>query len=100
MIMFTTGPGLLNRVYTKRKFKCRLASYPHKLFHPYGIGDDKTSLNGNKEVYAVHLGKGSWEQKDSKIFLFFFREWRFVVFMVAVLLIPIILSLFNRVVKM
>ena len=92
VIMFTTGPGILNRVYTKRKFKCRLNFYPHKLFHPYGIGDDKISLSGNKEIYALHLGKGSWEKKDSKIFLFFFKEWKFLIFMVLVLVIPILLT--------
>ena len=87
-IMFSTGPGIVNRMYMKRKRKHRLNSYPHKLFHPYGIGDDKMFLQQNKEVYAIHLGKGTWEKKDSKIFLLFFREWKFLLFIILVLSVP------------
>lgn len=90
-IMFTTGPGILNRVYTARKHRCKLNFYPHRLFHPYGIGDDKMTLTKNRDVYAIHLGRGSWEKKDSKILLFFYSEWKFLLFIVIVLFIPLLL---------
>ena len=90
-IMFTTGPAILNRVYAKTKFRYRLDSWPYKYFHPYGITDDILSLNNNSEIYATHIGKGSWEKKDSKVFIFFFREWKFTLFILIVLLLPIIL---------
>lgn len=90
-IMFTTGPSIVTRVYRKLKRKLRLSYYPAKYFHPYGISDDITSLTGNKEFYAIHLGKGSWEKKDSKIFLFFFREWRVMLALVTVLVLPVLI---------
>jgi len=97
-IMFTTGPGILDRVYGKLKQRLNLSFYPAKLFHPKGIGDDIVSLNGNKKVYAIHLGRGSWEKQDSKILLFFFREWKIIVFITIILMIPFIVysSNFNN----
>lgn len=93
-VMFTTGPGILNRVYSKYKFKYRVKSLPHKLFHPFGIKDDKMSLSGNNEVYAVHVGKGSWENNDSKFLLTLVREWKFMLFVIIVMILPVI---YNRV---
>lgn len=89
-IIFTTGPGLLNNVYDQVKYRYNLHSYPYKLFHPYGIGDVKIALTKNNDYYAIHLGKGSWESKDSKILLFFYKEWRIVIIILFMLMIPII----------
>lgn len=89
-IMYTTGPGILNRVYGQFKRKLKLSFYPAKLFHPHGISDNITSLTNNKQVYAIHLGKGSWEKHDSKFFLFLFREWKVVLAIIVILLIPLI----------
>lgn len=89
-VMFTTGPGILNRVYSRYKYKYKAKSLPWKLFHPYGIKDDKISLTENKAVYAIHIGKGSWENKDSKFLLFFVREWKIVVFIVIIFLLYIL----------
>jgi len=77
-IMLSTGPGLLNRIYSRCKYSSGLKSYPWKLFHPYGIGDLKMSLKINKEIYAIHLGKGSWELEDSKLILFFYTNLKLV----------------------
>jgi mannosyltransferase OCH1-like enzyme len=90
-VMFTTGPGLLNRVYSKYKYQFKLKSLPYKLFHPFGLKDDKLSLN-LPGVYAIHIGKGSWEEKDSKFFITVFRNWPFILFIIAGLCLPIVYS--------
>jgi inositol phosphorylceramide mannosyltransferase catalytic subunit len=90
IIMYTTGPGILTRVYNANKIKDRLKSLPYNLFHPHGISDNIMSLRNDK-VYAIHLGKGSWEKNDSKIFIYFYREWRFIFFIVLVLILPLLI---------
>lgn len=91
-VMFTTGPGILNKVYHKYKIALNVKSLPYKLFHPYGINDEKTVLNVGPEVYAVHLGKGSWEGKDSKFFLFWARHWGIALFIILGFLLPQIIG--------
>jgi mannosyltransferase OCH1-like enzyme len=94
-VMFTTGPGILNRIYTKNKHKYKLKSLPWKLFHPYGIKDDKLLLKSDPKVFAIHIGKGSWENRDSKILLFLARHWMIVLFIVFT---PLLLNLvFSRI---
>lgn len=86
-VMFTTGPGILNRIYTKYKDAYKIKSLPWKLFHPYGLEDFKFDIK-NKNVYAIHLGKGSWESKDSKILIFLATNWKIIVFILIVMFIP------------
>lgn len=95
IVMYTTGPGILTRVYNKYKIKNRLKSLPYELFHPYGLSDDKLSLRNDK-VYAIHLGKGSWEKDDSKIYIFIYKEWKILLFIIIILCIPIINSFYNN----
>lgn len=83
-VMFTTGPGILNRIYMKHKYKFKVKSLPWKYFHPYGIKDDKLLLRSNDKVFAIHIGKGSWENKDSKVLLFLARHWAIVLFIILV----------------
>jgi mannosyltransferase OCH1-like enzyme len=90
-VMMSTGPGLLNRVYSLNKVKYGLKSLPWKLFHPYGIKDDKLQLKLNDEIYAVHGGKGSWEKHDSKLLLFLLQYWALVLCIITILAIPIII---------
>ena len=87
-IMFTTGPGILNRVFNKYQTRYKLNYYPFKLFHPYGLSSDVISLNCDPEIYAVHLGKGSWEKSDSSILIFLFQEHKILLFTIMVLVIP------------
>lgn len=89
-VMFTTGPGILNRIYSKYKYTYKLKSYPWRLFHPYGITDDKLSLIRD-DVYAIHIGKGSWESKDSKFLLTIVREWKICLFVICVYLLYILI---------
>jgi mannosyltransferase OCH1-like enzyme len=91
-VMFTTGPGILNRIYSRYKYKYKLKSLPWKLFHPFGIGDDKLKLRNNKEVFAIHLGNGSWEQKDSGFFLFCLTEWKMLVLILVFLILNILIK--------
>ena len=88
-IMFTTGPGILNRVFNKYRTRYRLNHYPYALFHPYGLTSDVIiTLKSKPEVFAVHLGKGSWEKKDSRIIIFLYQEWKFLLIIISILIVP------------
>ena len=85
-VMYTTGPGILNKTFNSYKRIDRLSHYPAKFFHPYGITPE--NLGKATGYYAVHLGKGSWEGKDSKLALFVYLHWRIIVFIILVMLLP------------
>lgn len=91
-IMFTTGPGILNRVFNKYKFRYSLGFLPYKKFHPCGLTDDIVSLKNNKNIYAMHIGKGSWEKNDSKIIIFLYREYKLLLFIILIMLLPQFIS--------
>ena len=97
-VMFSTGPNMLNRAYIKLKYRCKLSSYPAKYFQPYGLECDVLSLKNDPQIFAIHLSNGSWEKSDSKVILFFFTEWKIVMFIILLLLVPNItqLSLNNK----
>ena len=90
-IMFTTGPCMIANVYNRYKYKLRLKSLPWKRFHPYGINDDVMKLKDNPDIYAIHLGKGSWEENDSRFWLFIYKEWRILLFIIIVSILPLVL---------
>jgi len=83
VIMQTTGPGILSTVYEKYKHVYRVKSLPYKQFHPYGMKDVKLSLLG-RDVYAVHLGKGTWESLDSFLAVLITRDWPLFAFIIGV----------------
>lgn len=91
-VMFTTGPSFLNRVYARYKYRFKIKSYPHKFFHPFGVKDDIMSLKVSPDVYAMHIGKGSWEESDSKFYLGLLREWKIILCIILVLTIPSLVS--------
>ena len=95
IVMYTTGPGLLTRVYNKYKIKYKLSSLPYKLFHPYGISDDIMSLK-DSNAYAIHIGSGTWEKKDSKFLIYIYREWKIILFIILILLIPNLVYMYNQ----
>ena len=98
--MFTTGPGILNRVYTMYKLRYRLDYYPYKLFHPYGLNSDILSLNDKQNIYAMHIGKGSWESYDSKWLIFIYQEYGIITFVILTLIIPtILLYIYKKYIK-
>lgn len=94
-VMFSTGPAILNRVYHKYKNIYSVKSLPWKLFHPYGIKDLKLSLNQNKDVFTIHLGKGSWEDKDSKFLIFWLREWKIALFIFLIFIFLIFMLMWK-----
>lgn len=90
IIMYTTGPGILTRVYNKYKIKDSLKSLPSNLFHPHGMSDNIMSLRNDK-VYSIHIGKGSWESSDSKILIYFYNEWKIVTFIISSFVILLVI---------
>lgn len=87
-IMFTTGPGILNRVFNKYNLRYKLNFYPYKYFHPFGISTDIIKNSNTLEIYAYHMGNGSWETKDSKIIIFIYIEYKILLYIVLTLIIP------------
>lgn len=87
-VMLTTGPSIINRVYNKYKIRYKLDFYPYKYFHPCGLSDDIITTGNRSEVYAIHMGKGSWETKDSKVLIFLYREWFIILFILLILSVP------------
>jgi mannosyltransferase OCH1-like enzyme len=88
IVMTTTGPNILNKVFHQYKHKYKLGYFPQKLFHPYGLTDEIITLNNKPDIYAMHLGKGSWENDDSKFLIFLYLEYKFLLFIVLLLVIP------------
>ena len=88
-IMFTTGPGILNRVYNRYKIGFKLNHYPYLRFHPYGLNSDIKTLSLHSNIYAVHLGKGSWETNDSKILIFLYQEYKILLLFISILIFPL-----------
>jgi mannosyltransferase OCH1-like enzyme len=88
-IMYTTGPCIINRVFERYRREYKIGFYPYKLFHPFGLTTDiDTSGNHKSDIYAYHLGKGSWENGDSKILLFFYREYKIILLILIFLILP------------
>ena len=86
--MFTTGPGILNRVFSDYRLRYNLDYYPYEFFHPCGLNLDILSLKDNSNIYALHIGKGSWESHDSKILIFLYTEYVIITFIFLILMIP------------
>ena len=87
-IMFSTGPGMLNRSFHKWRYKYKLNFLPQRKFHPYGLDNSDEKISSN--VYAIHIGKGSWEEQDSKFLIFIYQEYQillFIIFMFGILLL-------------
>ncbi len=87
-IMYTTGPGILNKTFNNYRRFDKLSSYPAKLFHPYGITAENLGAGRTTGYYAVHIGKGSWEGQDSKLALFIYLHWRILLYIILVMLLP------------
>lgn len=85
-IMFTTGPGILNRIFHQYKYKYKLGYLPFKLFHPFGLNTEK--IQSRESVYAMHIGKGTWENNDSKILIFLYTEYKLLMFIILILFVP------------
>ena len=92
-IMYTTGPGIINRVFHKYKTQYKLDYYPYKLFHPFGITTE-LRVNNDPNIYAYHLQKGSWNTIDTNIFNFVYKEYMILLFIIITLsTVPIIIKI-------
>lgn len=89
-VMFTTGPGILNRIYSACKYKYKVKSLPWKLFHPFGIKDDFRSVSCNPSVFAVHMSKGAWSEKDTAVINFVVRDWPILALIIFYFILTII----------
>ena len=87
-VMFTAGPGILNRVYNYNKYKYKLKSLPWKYFQPYGIVDDIKLKNLNSDIFAVHMSNGSWASNDTLFINILFKEWLLFLFIFLGMIIP------------
>lgn len=96
MVMFTTGPGIVNRVYSKYKYRFKVKSWPYKLFHPYGITSGLRTTNLDPEVFAAHISKGSWSSKDTAFLNTIVRDWPLMLLIILGMLVPIVIQLINR----
>lgn len=90
-VMMTTGPGIVNRVYTKYKYQYLLKSFPYQYFHPYGISDEVRLTSVDPAIFTVHVSQGSWSGKDTEMINFVVREWQILVFILSVYVLLFIL---------
>lgn len=86
IIMYTTGPGIINRVFHQYKTQYNLQYYPYQLFHPFGITTD-IHVTNDSSVYAYHMQKGSWNTMDSIVINFVYQEYRIILFIVLVIVL-------------
>lgn len=100
IVMYTTGPVILTKAFNEYKIRYSLSCYPWDKFHPLGINTEfKTLEKIDPSIYAIHLGKGSWESGDSKILLFFVREKWLIIFILLTLIVPFVLAIAGKYTK-
>lgn len=85
VIMYTAGPGIVNRIYQQYKFRYKLNSFPHKFFQPFGQSDDILSLK-IPNVYTIHASKGCWHSNDSSIIVNISRNWIIFLFIIIIMI--------------
>ncbi len=96
-VMYSTGPCFLNRVYSKYQFGMRISTLPSRYFNPHGLSNDV--FVPPKDLFTLHIGAGSWENSDSKVLIFFYCNYKLVLFIVGIMLIPMILGIINLCLK-
>ena len=84
-IMYSAGPGIVNRVYQQYKIKYKLKSFPHEFFQPFGQTDDILNLNVSN-AYCIHASKGCWHSTDSFIIVIISRNWKIFLFIFIALI--------------
>lgn len=87
-VMYTTGPAILSRVYGVYKYRYKLSSLPSKHFHPLSLTKKFLEDDEIKDVYAVHLGTGTWESTDSKILILLYMNWKIILLILLVMFVP------------
>jgi mannosyltransferase OCH1-like enzyme len=90
-VMFSTGPGIVNRVYQKCLKKYKLKSWSHILFQPHTHTDNIMTLK-NKNVYAIHMSGGCWHSHDSILIILICKEWKFLTLIFITIMLVIIIT--------
>lgn len=88
-VMFTAGPGILNRSFNKFKHRFKLKSWPYRYFQPYTHIEDIFSLKNNN-VYAIHASNGCWHGTDTMFGILFIKEWKFLLFVISITIVSVI----------
>ena len=79
VIMNSSGPLFLNNVFRKYKYNLKLNVYPEDKFNPIGLtGKNINEFKKDGKYYTIHKGTGSWESNDSKVLIFIYREYIFI----------------------
>ena len=88
-VMYTTGPAIVNRVFHKYKTQYKLKSWPHKYFQPHTHTQSVLTLKNDK-VYAIHMSDGCWHGTDSIFIVLLCKEWKFLLFIITIMIIGIL----------
>ena len=88
IVMFTTGPGILNRVFSRYQTRYRLNHYPFRLFHPYGLASEAKIMSDLSNIYAYHMQEGSWHANDTTLINFVYQEWKILITIILGMIIP------------
>lgn len=92
-VMYTTGPGIINRIFHTNKFRYKLKSWPHKYFQPHTHTENVMTLK-NDNVYAIHMSDGCWHGNDSVFIVLLCKEWKILLVLFILLIISVILCKF------
>jgi mannosyltransferase OCH1-like enzyme len=93
IVVATTGPTMLNRVFHRYKFRYGVSLLPHETFHPYSIQSDiRTFTTDNPDVFAIHFGQMSWGNNGSHVLIMLARIWPLMVFIVLALTMPLVIQ--------
>jgi mannosyltransferase OCH1-like enzyme len=84
-VMFTTGPGIVNRIFHRYKLRYKLKSWPHKYFQPHTHIENVMTLK-NDNVYAMHMSGGCWHGKDSVFIVLLCKEWKLLLFVLGIII--------------
>ena len=103
-VMFRAGPGFLNRVFQRHKYRMGLKSFPKEQFQPFGTRDELRALTATrrgkqsceKPVYAVHVSQGCWHGRDRVAILFITQNWPVVLLTLLVIAIPLLWNWCHR----
>jgi mannosyltransferase OCH1-like enzyme len=87
-VMYTTGPGMLTRVFRVYRFRYRISGLPSEDFHPLSITKRELTAAERDRAYAIHYGMGSWESLDSKILIELWKNYGILLLCAGVLLFP------------
>jgi mannosyltransferase OCH1-like enzyme len=93
VIMFTTGPGILNRFFNIYKIRDKLNFYPYEIFHPYGLNLEPKIASKDSNIYAFHIQDGSWHNTDTLILNFLYQEYKILLFILLILLSPLLFNI-------